>query len=310
MMSRVKSRVLLLGLVVLSLLVAAGLFVGCSGEDEPGEWSLVVEPEGPVELTAGVRESVASTVTVWNEGEGSAGVLVSTDAEWLQTSVGSLLVSSGGGEDLTIEGSCGAEEETRTGQVSLGSGDRPAEVVIDVVLTCEAAAMGVLVIELEGLQEGFEAEVQVVGSGGFMETLVGEGQLVLGELSPGTYDVIPGLVGDEVFFLPEEESIAADVVANEETTVVVEYEVVSSTVQASSTGLPVGAPTPRLSLILEGGEEFEFPPEGVLDAVVPGDHVVTGRDVDHNGTIYAATPQEITVVSDVSVQAVVEYAPE
>ncbi|RVU42807.1 hypothetical protein EA187_14960 [Lujinxingia sediminis] len=175
--------------------------------------------------------------------------------------------------------------------------DQTTEVTLDFALV--RASLEVII---EGLPEGVDAQVEVLGDEG-SETLT-ETTTLTG-LAPGSYTITPAQVasGDLLF---EAVATTVELASGDAETLTLSYELLPGELRLEVEGLPEGL---SAELTLTGPEGFEATaaPNDVLSELVPGTYTLVGSDVSVGPAIYRAQGASVDVVSDQSTTLSVAY---
>ena len=147
---------------------------------------------------------------------------------------------------------------------------------------------GVLDVEVLGLPDGVDHDIEVIDSDGNAMSLPQSGQLAA--LEAGTYDVVPGDV-EEGLATYEAEAQEVTIEVDETTNITVEYEATDGELPVEITGLNgVDA-----DVTLEGDSGDITVTETTTLTLEPGTYDVVATDVTANGTTYAVSSAPTTV---------------
>ena len=188
---------------------------------------------------------------------------------------------------------------TAAGQsLSIQSGDN-ASVTIDYEVV-----LGNLGFFINGLDDGLESNITVVGPDGYSNDIVTtEDSVELEDLQPGSYDILVGDVDDEPRRFSGDN---IDVVVESDDTKFeqVHYEVVPGELSLEASGLP--DEHQMMADVTGPGFSDTFTGEQVIDELEPGDYTVDFLESEIDGVIYAPDPDEVTV--EVSSQGLADTA--
>jgi hypothetical protein len=168
---------------------------------------------------------------------------------------------------------------------------------------------GSLAVTVTGLPGGAQADVSVLGPGGFTRALTGT-QTLTG-LTPGPYTVSADLVtagGDVYAGTP----VSQSVIVPEGSTPApaqVTYAVTTGSLTVTITGLPGGA-TASVQVTGPGGFDQTLTATTTLTGLAPGSYTVAASPVSASGSQYAPVPatQQAVVGTGGSASATVTYA--
>ncbi len=164
---------------------------------------------------------------------------------------------------------------------------------------------GSLEIVFGGLPEGASGEAQVEGPDGFSTTV--EGDETLAAVAPGTYDIMPEDVDvDSVIFEAEDKSV--EVEGDETTRAEIDYVGPPGEIQIEVANLPDEAEATIELLDDEDELVDEFPGDGLLTEIAPGDYTVAPQPYDDNGETYTANDVEVSVAAGETAEATVTYS--
>lgn len=269
--------------------------------------ALAEDVEEGIQLEAEIGESASRVFGIENQGQENLDAELSADDEWLEVEPGALDVEPFDEEDVEVVGHCEDDPEvagTHQGVVALETDDpNRGEVDVDVTLECFTPDPANLMVEIEGLDEGVEADVEVTGLYDYQRTMT-EGEIL--ELWPGDYTLTAEAVGGDHRFEPVDDEIEVTLEEGELNDVEIVYESVGGGLDLQFVGLPEEVDGRAL---VEGPGDYESDVEGdeTLVELVPGSYDVEVLDVAEEPATYTGDDATVEVVSDETTDVELDY---
>ncbi len=166
---------------------------------------------------------------------------------------------------------------------------------------------GSLEVAISGLPGGVDASVSVTGPGGYSRALVGSETLT--GLEAGSYTVAAAVVADGgAFYAASPASQTVTVSGGSTAGAAVSYQVATSALSISITGLPSGTEA-AVDVSGPGGFYREFAGAATINALLPGTYTLVAHPVAAGGTSYAGTSesQEAVVAAGGTTSVTVAY---
>ena len=287
--------------VLLGLLTAFS--VAC-GSDSVGPQEDAPQMDLPESLSiqAMVGEAADETLTVENGGVDTlnAEFFVDEDADWLSVDPRQVSVSGEDFEELVVTATCPDEvgEFDTVLDVTSNDPDR-SEASVSVSLSCSdtpVADPATLTVDIEGLDEGVDADVVVEGPDSFEAALTAS--QTLDELDAGNYVVHAFPVGDDDEFVPAVDEFELTLESGDSQDVTIEYlaegELGLGELSVWFAGLPEGVDG---TATVEGPDEFSAEIEGddTLTDLEPGSYEVIPDDIEVESVTYFASAVTVDI---------------
>ena len=176
----------------------------------------------------------------------------------------------------------------------------------DTVTVRYDAVSGDLTVDVEGLPDDVDHDIEVVGDDDTVD-LPQDGEL--SDLSPGSYTLVPDDVDDgaETYSASE---VDVTVASGETENATVEYLLEYGSLQVDVAGLPNGVDH-DIDLVDDDGDPTSVPQSGEMDAVEPGDYSLQVNDVTDGLATYTADESsldiEVTIESEQQTSTHVGY---
>ncbi len=292
--------------VAIKVVTAAALaatLVACGTDDDidvPDVPSLGIDDPLSFEGFAGATSEASFEVA--NEGDDAVELEVAATPAWMEVEDAPGTIEGQSAVDVNVGVTCPDEGGALDGTVEIvGDG---TSFTVEALLDCQPLDPGSLSVDVEGLPDGLDARIDVVGPAGF-EAEVGA-STTLDDLVPGEYRVYAFEVGDEAIYRPEPEEATVELEAGEEASLSVDYEMLLGGIEVAVEGLPDGA-EPEIALIDPEGEEQMVADGDVIEDLEPGAYIVAPATFEDDDAIYQASSIDVDVVSGEVTLAEINY---